>query len=156
MDINATLLGQMITFAIFMAIAVKWIWPLFKNILDERAKKIADGLAAAEDGHRYLEKAQKEAEALIAEAKQKAHAVLQESAQRSQVILDTAKAQAQVEADRIVKQAHNEIEQAEKMAKENLRREVVQLAVMGTEKILQREINAQDAEKLIASAAGKL
>jgi F-type H+-transporting ATPase subunit b len=156
MDINATLLGQMITFAIFMAIAVKWIWPLFKNILDERAKKVADGLAAADEGHRSLEKARADAEALIEEAKQKAHAVLQESAQRSQVILETAKAQAQVESDRIVKQAYHEIEQAEKMAKENLRREVVQLAVMGATKILQREVNANDADKLIAGAAGKL
>jgi F-type H+-transporting ATPase subunit b len=156
MDINATLLGQMITFALFVIITMKWIWPLFKNMMDERAKKVADGLAAAAQGHRDLEVAKQEVATLIDQAKQKANHILQESTQRSQVIMDTAKAQAKVESDRIVAQARNEIEQAEKMAKENLRREVVRLAVMGAEKILQREVNANDAEKIIASTAAGL
>jgi F-type H+-transporting ATPase subunit b len=156
MDINATLFGQMITFAIFVGITMKWIWPLFRTMLDERAKKIADGLAAAEQGHRSLDVAQKEAEALIDQAKQKANHMIQESVQRSQTIIDTAKAQAQTEFDRIVAQARNEIQQEEKMAKEKLRQEVVHLAVMGAEKILQREVNTNDAEKLIASTAARL
>jgi F-type H+-transporting ATPase subunit b len=156
MDINATLLGQMITFAIFVVITMKWIWPLFKNMLDERAKKIAEGLAASEQGHRDLELAKQASEALFNEAKQRANHVLQESNQRSQVIMDTAKAAAQVESERIVAQARHEIEQEETMAKEKLRREVVRLAVMGAEKILQREVNANDAEKIIASTAAEL
>lgn len=156
MDINATLIGQMITFALFVAITMKWIWPLFKKILDERAKKIADGLAAGAKGHRELEIAEHTAQEIIQNAKQQAAKILEESNHRGHTIVELAKEQARAETERILAHARADVQQEVQMARESLRREVAQLAVLGAEKILQRQINTTDAEKLLADVAAEL
>jgi F-type H+-transporting ATPase subunit b len=155
-DINATLLGQMITFTLFVVITMKWIWPLFKKVLDERAKKIADGLAAAAKGHRDLEIAEHKSNDIVQNAKQQAAKILEESNHRAHTIVELSKEQARVEAERIVAHAQVEVQQNAQTAREQLRREVVQLAILGAEKILKRQINAQDAEKLLADVPGEL
>lgn len=156
MDINATLLGQMITFALFVVITLKYIWPLFKKVLDERAQKIADGLAAAARGHHELAMADQQAQILVQAAKQQASNITATSLQRAQSIVEQAKAQARVEAERILASNRHEIAQEVQMARENLRQEVTKLAVLGAEKILRRHITQQDAEKLLADAMGEL
>lgn len=147
MAINLTLVGQMITFALFVAITLKWIWPLFKKVLDERAHKIAEGLAAAQQGHQALEKAQRESEILIQSAKEKAARTIEESKIMGQSIIATAQQQASQEAERILARARQDIEQEELLAREKLRQEVVTLAVAIAQKILQREVASQDNEK---------
>jgi len=155
-NINATLFGQMITFVIFVVITMKWIWPLFKKVLDERAKKIADGLAAAVKGVRDLEIAEHNANELVLTAKQRAAKIVEEASQRAHGMIEEAKEHARIEADRILQHARGDITQEVQAARENLRREVAGLAIKGAEKILQREINHQDAEKLVANVVAEL
>ncbi len=156
MNINATLIGQIITFVIFMVIAMKWIWPLFKKILDERAKKIADGLAASRQGHRDLEIAEHKVQEMIDAAKQRAVKIVEDASARAHAMIDAAQNQARLEAEHILQHARNDVQQEIHTARENLRRDVARLAVLGAEKILQREINVKDSEKLLADVGVQL
>ncbi len=149
MNLNATLLGQMITFLIFVGITMKWIWPLFKKILDERAKKIAEGLAAAEQGQRELEQADREMKTIISNAKVQAATVLERANKQAYDIVEDAKEQARKEAERLLIHAKLEIEQEAKAAREVLRQQVASLALAGAEKILTRTITANDSDKLV-------
>ena len=156
MDINATLLGQMITFVIFVLITMKWIWPLFKQVLDAREKKIADGLAAASAGHRELERAGHQAREIVHTAKQQASTIVADSKQRANRILECAKEQADIEAERILAHGRSEIALEVSLAREKLRQKTVTLAVLGAEKILQRQLNERDSDKLLAEVVSKL
>jgi len=149
MNINATLLGQLITFLLFVGITLKWIWPLFKGVLDERAKKIADGLAAGEQGHRELDLADRRSKELITEAKDKAAVILDEANKRAHHIIDEAKLQARIEAERILNAAQSEIEQQVHAAREQLRKQVAGIAVAGAERLLQKHLDEQAANQLL-------
>ncbi len=149
MNINATLIGQLITFLIFVGITMKWIWPLFKGVLDERAKKIADGLAAAEKGHRELEVAEKQRKALLADAKEKAASVLDEANQRAHHIVEEAKQQARAEGERLLAIAQSDIAQEVNSAREQLRKQVAGIAMAGAERILQQRVDEKAANQLL-------
>ena len=154
MNINLTLIGQSITFAIFVWFCLKFIWPPIMNALAERKKQIADGLAAAERGAHEKELAEKKATATIAEAKAQAQEVLAQAQKRSNEIVDEAKANAKAEGDRIVAAAQAEIDQEVNRAKEQMREQVVAIAMAGAEKILKREVDKSahnDAIKELAS-----
>lgn len=154
MNINATLLGQMIAFMIFVWFTMKFVWPPLIKAIEERQKKIADGLAASERGQHDLELAKKEAAHVLKEAKQQAAEILEQANKRGSVIVEEAKADAKVEADRIKAGALAELEQEVNRAKEALRGQVASLAVAGAEKILARNIDAAAqsdiVEKLVA------
>ncbi len=149
MDINLTLLGEMITFAVFIWFTMKYVWPPLMNVMEERRKKIADGLAAAEQGERELEMARVKVKEKLLEAKMEAAAILEQASQRGGHIVEEAKAKARDEGDRLLRLAEGEIEQEYNTAKEKLMRQVSEIAVAGAEKILQREVDKNNNDRLV-------
>ena len=154
MNINATLLGQAITFAILIWFTMKFVWPPLTQAMQERAKTIADGLAAGDRAKHDLEIAAKRSAEIIREAKEKAGEILASGEKRASEIIEEAKAQAKVEGGRIVAGAKAEIDQEVFRAKEQLRTQVSAIALAGAGKILGREIDAKAhndlLEKLVA------
>ena len=143
MNLNATLVAQLAVFFILAWFTMKFVWPPIVKALDERAKKIADGLAAAERGKLDLELATKRSAEALREGKEKAVDVIAQADKRALQLIDEAKQAAKVEADRIIAGAKAEIEQEAARAKEALRDQVAKLAVAGAEKILRREVDAK-------------
>lgn len=151
MNLNATLFAQLAVFFILAWFTMKFVWPPIVKALDERATKIADGLAAAERGKHDLELATKRSADALREGKEKSAELLAQAEKRAAQIIEEAKAQAKIEADRIVAGAKAEADQEAVRAKESLRGQVAALAVAGAEKILRREINAQAHADLLAA-----
>ncbi|TWG88124.1 ATP synthase F0 subcomplex B subunit [Cupriavidus gilardii J11] len=143
MNLNATFFAQMVVFFILWWVVAKFIWPPLVKALDERAKKIADGLAAAEKGKAELELANKRVDAALAEARTEGAQRVAEAEKRAQLVAEEIKQNAQAEAARIIAQAKAEAEQQVTKAREQLRDQVAVLAVKGAEQILKREVNAQ-------------
>lgn len=141
MDINATLLVQMITFALFVWFTMKFVWPPICSALEERAKTISDGLASAERGQRELELANKRVVESLGDAKIQANEIIDKANKRGNQIIDEAKQQAKVEADKQHQQGVERLNQDINQAKEALRKQVAGLAVIGAEKILLREVD---------------
>ena len=141
MNINLTLIGQSITFAVFVWFCYAYVWPPLVNALTERKKKIADGLAAAERGQHEQELAEKKAAERLKDAKGQAAEIIAQAQKRASEIVDEAKGDARTEADRIKAGANAEIEQEVNRAREQLRQEVVNLAIQGAEKVLSKEVD---------------
>ena len=149
MDINATLFGQMITFAIFIWFTMKFIWPPVMKVLAERRQKIADGLAAAERGHSELEVAQVKAREIINEAKAQSASIIEQANVRSHHIEEQAKAKAIEIADRMKEMAESEIEQQMQEQRFALQDQVANLAVAGAEKLIKRNIDRDANQELL-------
>ncbi len=149
MNINATLLGQTIMFAMFVWFCMKFVWPPIVAALDARKKQIADGLAAGERGKHDLELAAKRSAELLREAKEKAADIIALGDKRASEIVEEAKIQAQVEGARILATAKAEIDQEVFRAKEQLRTQVTSVALAGASKILGREIDAKAHNDLL-------
>jgi F-type H+-transporting ATPase subunit b len=156
MNINATLFVQLVVFFVGAWVTMKFIWPPLIRALEERQKKIADGLAAAERGSKSLDDAQKKIAQLEAEARARAQALVAETEKRAAAIVEEAKAQAKTEGDRLVAAARQEAEQEMVRAKGLLRDQVAALAVAGAEQILRREVNPQVHADLLAQLKGRL
>ncbi len=142
MNINMTLVFEMIAFAGFVFFCMKFVWPPLIGAIEERQEKIAEGLAAADKGTHDLELAKQNAAETMREAKEKAAELLDQAKKRHSEIVDSAKDDARSEADKIKAGAQAEIEQEVHRAREELRKQVSVLAVAGAEKILQRSIDA--------------
>lgn len=149
MDINLTLVIQMLVFATFVWFTMKFVWPPLAKALEERQNKIADGLASAERGRRELELAQHRIKDEMKQAKQQAAEVLDKANLRAAQILEEAKDAARHQADQLAKIAEEHIAQEVNRAKEALRKEVGSLAVLSAEKILSREIDEDKNGMLI-------
>lgn len=156
MDINASLLGQAITFAILVWFTMKFVWPPLTTMLDERAKRIADGLAAADRGKQDLQNAEKLAADKVREAKKQASEIIAQAEKRAAQIVEESKDAARVEGERIVAGAKAEIDQEVHRAKEALRAQVAELAVAGAEKILRKEIDTAKHADLLTSIQAEL
>lgn len=156
MNINATLFVQLVVFFIGGWVTMKFIWPPLIKALEERQKKIADGLAAAERGTKSLDDAHKRIQQLEAEARAKAQAIIADTEKRAQAIVDEAKIAAKAEGDRLIAAARAEAEQEMQRVKGELRDEVAKLAVAGAEQILRREVNPQVHADLLAQLKGQL
>jgi len=156
MNINATLFVQMAVFFIGAWITMKFIWPPLIKAIEDRQKKIADGLAAADRGEHALVDARKQVASIEADARTRAQGIVSEGEKRGQVVIDEAKAQAQVEANRIIEAARAEAAQEVQRAKEQLRDQVAQLAVAGAQQILAREVNPQVHAQLLEQLKAKL
>lgn len=156
MEFNVTLLGQAITFAILVWFTMKFVWPPLTNMMDERAKRIADGLAAAERGKQDLEAAEKRVADELRKAKEQSTEIVLSAEKRANQIVDEAKDVARSEGARLVADAKAEIEQEVLRAKEALRAQVAELAVAGAEKILRREVDAAKHSDLLASIKAEL
>ena len=156
MNINATLLGQTIMFVMFVWFCMKFVWPPITNAMGERAKRIADGLAAGERGKTELDLATKRSLEILHEAKQKAAEVIAQAESRAAQIVDEAKAGAREEGERLLNGAKAGIEQEVFRAREALRDQVAALAVAGAEKILRHEVDAAKHAELLKSIQSEL
>lgn len=142
MYLNATLFAQITVFFILAWFTMKFVWPPIMKALDERAAKIAEGLAAAERGKQSLDLAARRSAESLREGKDKVAEIIAQAEGRAQQIIEEAKAQARVEAEKVVLAAKAEIDQEALRTKESLRERVAELALAGAEKILRREVNA--------------
>ena len=156
MNPNITLLGQMISFAILIWFSVKFIWPPLIKAIEERQQKIAEGLAAADNAQKNLAQADAKVADELKAARAKANEIIEQAHQRANALIDAAKADAVAEGARQKALAEAEIEAAANRAKEDLRKQVSLLAVTGAEKLLKREINANDQKALIDELAAQL
>jgi F-type H+-transporting ATPase subunit b len=141
-SINATLLASMIVFALLVLFTMKFVWPPITTALDERVRKIADGLAAADKAKAELSSANKRVEAELASSRTETAARLADAERRGQTIIEDAKLKAVEEASKIIAAAKAEAEQQTIKARETLREQVAALAVKGAEQILRKEVNA--------------
>jgi F-type H+-transporting ATPase subunit b len=141
-NINGTLVAQAIVFALLVLFTMKFVWPPIAAALDERASKIAEGLAAADKAKSELSNANKRVEAELATSRTETTARLADAERRGQVIVEEAKSKATEEGNKIIAAAKVEAEQQTVKAREALREQVAALAVKGAEQILLREVNA--------------
>ncbi|WP_019672152.1 F0F1 ATP synthase subunit B [Psychrobacter lutiphocae] len=156
MNINLTLIGQSIAFAIFVLFCMKFVWPFLSGAIDERQKKIAEGLNAAEKAKEDLASAEQSAEQELATAKVKAAALIEQANKSANQLIEEAKAQAQVEGERIRQQARESIDLEINQARESLRTQVSELAVLGAEQILKEKIDSQKHASMLEELAAKL
>ena len=156
MNINLTLIGQSIAFAVFVWFCLKYIWPPLLNALDARRTRIADGLAAAEQGLKAKEEAQTQIDVDLQAAKGQAREIISNAQRRADEIVEESKSDARVEGDKLVDAAKAEIDQQIHQAREALRGEVVALAVSGAEQVLMREVDAAAHEEALGKLAGQL
>jgi len=154
MNINATLIGQAIAFFLFVVFCMKYIWPPILHALEERKKKIADGLAAGEHGKHEQQLAEERAKVLLREAKEQAGEIITRADKRATEIVEEAKQDAKAEGGRMLTAAQAEIVQELNRVKEDLRGQVVSIALAGASKVLEREVDeAANAELLNKLAA---
>jgi F-type H+-transporting ATPase subunit b len=154
MNMNATLIGQLIAFTVFVLFCMKFVWPPIMAAIEERQKKIADGLEASMKGEKDLELAKAEVKSKLTEAKDQANEIIEQAKRRASQIVDEETQRGQSEREKIIAQGHSEIEAERNRIKEELRKQVGLLAVAGAAKILEREIDAAAqsdiVEKLVA------
>jgi len=143
MNFNATLIGQTITFIVFVWFCMKYIWPPLMAALDERNARISEGLAAAQRGQQDLENAQAKISDSLKDAKQQAQEIINQAQKRANEIVDESKDSAREEADKIKVAASADIDQQVTAAREQLRKEVSVIALAGAEQILKREVDAK-------------
>ncbi|NOH71466.1 F0F1 ATP synthase subunit B [Vibrio pectenicida] len=156
MNINATLLGQAISFALFVWFCMKYVWPPLMQAIEERQKKIADGLQAAERAAKDLDLAQANASDQLKEAKRTATEVIEQANKRKAQILDEAREDAQTERQKILSQAEAELEAERNRARDELRKQVATLAVAGAEKIIERSIDKEAHRDILDNITAKL
>ena len=156
MNINATLLGQTLAFVIFVAICWKYVWPPIIAIMEEREKRIADGLDAAKKADDSLEEAQLAFDQEINKAKAEAAEILEKANSRASQIVNDATEKAEVEAEKILSSASKTIENDVNKAKEELRQKMSELIIDTSEKILGDEISPEKHQELLKKAASEL
>ncbi len=142
MNINGTLVAQAIVFALLVLFTMKFVWPPIATALDERASKIADGLAAADKAKSELSSANKRVEDELVKSRTESTARMADAERRGQAIVEEAKSKATEEGNKIIAAAKVEAEQQTVKAREALREQVAALAVKGAEQILRKEVNA--------------
>ena len=156
MSINATLIGQMITFALLVWFTMKYIWPPLFDSLEERKKKIADGLAAAENGQEQIILAEKKAIGVIKEAKEQSSEIVTLAQKRANEIVEESKDTAKKEGERLLLAAKAQLEQEMQQAKEGLRQQVADLALNAAEQILNAEIDKTKHQDIITKVSKQL
>lgn len=156
MNINLTLFGEMITFAIFVWFTMRFVWPPLTAALEERREKIAAGLAAADKSKRDLELVQHKIAEIVNEAKAQAAQMIEQANQRANHIVEEAKARARAEGDRLLEMAKNDVEREVNAARETLLNQISSLVISGAERVLQHEVNKSANDKLIAEMIAEL
>jgi len=155
-NINLTIIGQIIAFFFFVVFCMKYVWPPITAALEERKKKIAEGLDAADRAERDLLAAKEQAEADMQDSKEQSAAIIEQANKRASQIVDEAKEAATAEAERIKLAAQADIEQEVNRAKETLRTQVAVLAIAGAEKILEASVDEAAHAKLVDKLAAEL
>ncbi|NBV75440.1 MAG: F0F1 ATP synthase subunit B [Methylococcaceae bacterium] len=156
MSINATLIGQMITFTLLVWLTMKYVWPPIIAALEERKAKIAEGLAAAEKGQEDVRLAEKKAKSILKEAKEQSAEIVSSAQKRANELVEESKQQARSEGERLIEAAKAQIEQERAQARENLRKEVSALALRAAEQILKEEIDKAKHQAILAKTAEQL
>ena len=156
MNLNLTLIAQALAFAGLIWLIATFVWPPLLKAIEERQQKIAEGLAAADNATRNLAQADAKVAEELKAARAKANEIIEQAHQRANALIDAAKADAIAEGARQKALAEAEIIAAANRAKEDLRKQVSLLAVSGAEKLLKREINANDQKALIDELAAQL
>jgi F-type H+-transporting ATPase subunit b len=155
-DINATLLGQIITFAIFVWFTNKFVLPMIKSSMDKRKQVILDGLEASKKGHEKLRQAEEEAEKCLKSAKQECDFMISNANKQASKILDDSRANALNEKNDIISSGHKQIEQEINKIKMDLQKDMAKLIIQGAEKILMKSINAEDHVNILEKFIKKL
>jgi F-type H+-transporting ATPase subunit b len=155
-NINLTLIIQMIVFAILVWFTMRFVWPKILGPLEERQRKIAQGLAAADEGEKELSEARGKADAIVREARERANQILDQAQHRANDLVEQAKGTANTESARIVEAAQQQIELDTTRAKESLRREVAGIAVDAASKLLGREIDPRTHADLLDKLAAQI
>lgn len=156
MNINLTIFGQMIAFAIFVAFCMKFVWPPLMKAIEDRQRKIADGLNAAEKAKADLADAQAQVKQEIDAAKAQAAQLIEQANRRAAQLVEEARVQASAEGERIRQQAKEAVDTEINAAREELRQQVAVLAVAGAEKILSQQVDAQAHDAMLKQLAAKL
>lgn len=156
MSINATLIGQMITFALLVWFTMKFVWPPIMQALEERKKKISDGLAAAERGKSDLELAEQHVHKLMHEAKQQAADIVNGAQRRATEIVEESKQSAKVEGERMLAMTQGEITLEMEKAKQSLRKEVAQLALAAAGQVLHQEVDEPKHRAILETVTNQL
>jgi F-type H+-transporting ATPase subunit b len=155
-NINLTLIVQMIVFIVLIWFTMKFVWPMILGPMDERSRKIAAGLAAAEKGQQDLTQANEKADAIVREAREKAGVIIDQAQHRANDLVEQAKGTATAEGARLVAAAQQQIELDTSRARESLRREVAQIAVNAASKLLEREIDPKAHADLLSKLAAQI
>jgi len=155
-NINLTLIGQTISFAMFVWFCMKFVWPALLGVMQERETKIANGLEAADMADKDLELAKQKASQNLREAKEQAATIVEQANKRGVQIVEEAKDAARAEGDRLKTAAKAEIEQDANRAKEELRGKVAALALAGAEQVLQATIDDKAHSELVNKLAAEL
>jgi F-type H+-transporting ATPase subunit b len=155
-NINLTLVIQMVVFALTVWFAMKFVWPMLYSLLDARQKKIAQGLAAAEKGQQDFAQAEARAEAVVSEARTRANQIIDAASKRSNEIVESAKQTAQAEGDRLIAAAKQQIDLDAGKAREQLRKQVADLTVRSAAKVLGREIDASKHADILGKLAAEI
>ncbi len=156
MNINLTLIGQAISLFIFVWFCMRYVWPPIIQALEEREKRIADGLAAAEAGQHKLTEAEQRLSDLVNEGKQQAAEIIAQAQRRGDEIVEEARTAAKSEGERLIEAAHSEIDQERMQARDQLRGEVAALALAGAERILMREVDQNAHNAVLARISADL
>ncbi len=156
MNLNFTLIGQTVTFIVFIWACWKWIWPLLIDAMRERQEAIANGLSAAERAAKDLELAQERVSDQLKEAKDEAAGLIEQARSRANQMVEDAKNDAREEGERLKEAARAEIEQEVNRAKETLRAQVAALAVAGAEQVLGESVDASRHSALLDKLAAEL
>jgi len=152
-NINLTLIVQMLVFATLVFAVMKWVWPVILGAMDERERKIAQGLAAAEKGEQELAAARGKADEIVREARERANQIIDHAQHRANDLVEQAKGTASSEGARLIAAAQQQIELDTTRARESLRREVAGIAVGAAAKLLGREIDAKKHADLLDQLA---
>ena len=156
MNINLTLVVQMLVFVLLIYGTMKWIWPPLLDAMQARERKIAEGLAAAEKGEQELTEARGKADAIVREARERANQIIDHAQHRANELVEQAKTTASAEGARLVAAAEQQIELETSHARESLRREVAGIAVGAAAKLLVREIDAAKHADLLDQLAAEV
>ena len=156
MSINLTLIGQMITFTLLVWFTMKYVWPPLFDALEQRKKKIADGLAAADHGNKQMELAEKNSKEILKGAKSQSAEIINMAQKRASEIVDESRETAKVEGERLLTSAKSQIEQELQRTREKLSKEVSDLAIKAAEQILQEEIDKTKHQAIVKKAAAQL
>jgi F-type H+-transporting ATPase subunit b len=155
-NINLTLVVQMVVFSLLVFGTMKWIWPHILNAMQERQRKIAQGLAAAEKGEESLTEARGKADTIVREARERASQIIDHAQHRASELVEEAKGTATTEGGRLVAAAQAQIQLDTTRARESLRREVAGIAVGAASKLLGREIDARTHADLLDQLATQI
>jgi F-type H+-transporting ATPase subunit b len=156
LNINLTLIVQMVVFGLLVFGTMQWIWPHILNAMHERQQKIAQGLAAAEQGEESLAQARSKADDIVREARERATQIIDHAQHRANELVEEAKGTATTEGGRLVAAAQAQIQLDTTRARESLRREVAGIAVGAASKLLGREIDARTHADLLEQLATQI